>query len=274
MQHNEGSFSAKDGLKLYYQSWLPDDEPKAILQIAHGLGEHSGRYQNAVDYFVPKGFGIFAVDMRGHGLSGGKRGHIPNYETIMDDVEISLARIRDEHPASKIFIYGHSLGGNLALHYALRRPAELSGVIATGPWLKLPQEPPALMVLFKILSVITPSLTLNNQLDPSGLSRDPAVAEAYVDDPLVHDRISARLFAEAAKAAAWTLEHAAELTLPAILLHGSEDRLTSSDGTQLFHERVENSVFHLYEGLYHEVHNEPEKATVFKDIKSWLDGQL
>ncbi len=275
MQHNEGSFSAQDGLKLYYQSWLPDDEPKAILQIVHGLGEHSGRYQDVIDYFVPKGFGIYAADTRGHGRSAGKQGHIPNYKTVMDDISTFLALVKNEQADKKIFIYGHSMGGNFASNFSLRRPQGLSGTILTSSWLKIANEPSALLVfLLKILNVFFPSFTQPSGLDLNCLSRDRAVIEAYENDPLVHDSISARLFVDASNAAAWALEHAAELKLPALLVHGGADCLTSPKGSQLFHERAEGSVFRLYEGLFHELHHEPEKQIVFEFILGWLDEQL
>lgn len=275
MKHYEGTFTAADGTELFYQRWLPDAAPRAVFLLIHGLGDHCSRYKNVVDYFVLKGFVIYALDLRGHGRSQGTRGHTPSYEMLMNDIGELFTRICSELPSKKIFIYGHSMGGNLALNYALRRSEGLSGVIATSPWLKLPQEPPAALVLLsKVLARVAPSLTFGNQLKTSHISRDAEVVAAYENDPLVHDRISSKSYSELAKAAAWALEHAAEMKPPTLLVHGDADRITSPEGTRLFHERLAGSVFHRYEGLYHETHQEPEREKVFGDIERWLETRV
>jgi len=277
MPHHAGNFATRDGTEIHYQAWLPDGAPKAAIQIVHGLGEHGGRYQNYVDYFVPRGYALFAADTRGHGRSGGPRGHAPSYDALMDDIGAFLARVRAEQSNRKVVLLGHSLGGNLALNFALRRPQGLSAVIATGPWLQLPKQPSGLLVaLAHVLARLAPAIAISNQLDDGGLSRDPAVAASYTQDPLVHDRISAKMYVECAAAAAWALKHAGDLTLPALLLHGGDDRLTSVKGTRQFWKTANKpQVEHReYPGMYHEIHNDLGKEAVFKDIEDWLTGRV
>jgi alpha-beta hydrolase superfamily lysophospholipase len=275
MQRQEGTFTASDGVEIFHQSWLPDGSPRAVLLLVHGLGDHSGRYRNVIDYFVPKGFAIYALDLRGHGRSGGARGHTPGYDRLLDDMGRLFARVREAQPDKRIFIYGHSMGGNLVLNYALRRGDGLSGVIAASPWLILPHEPPAALVaLSKILARVAPALTLSNQLKVADISRDADVVAAYVNDPLVHDRISSKMYNELANAAAWALEHAAEMKRPTLLIHGGDDHITWCEGTRLFHERAATSIYHRYDGLYHETHHEPERENVFRDIERWLEERI
>jgi alpha-beta hydrolase superfamily lysophospholipase len=277
MRHYSRNFNTRDGTEIFHQAWLPDEAAKGTLQIVHGLGEHSGRYRNYVDYFVPKGYALYAADMRGHGRSGGPRGHTPDYDTLLDDIAAFLAHVRDEQIERKIVLLGHSLGGNLALNYALRRPEGPAAVIVTGPWLQLPKAPPApLVALARVMGRVAPAFALANGLDVAGISRDPAVVVAYTQDPLVHDRISTRMYLDCAAAATWALKHAGSLALPALLLHGGDDRLTSPNGTRLFWHTANNpQVEHReYAGMYHEIHNDVGKEAVFKDIADWLSTKL
>ena len=277
MGHQARNFNAPDGTAIHCQAWLPDAKPKAVMQIVHGLGEHGGRYKNYVDHFVPRGYALYAADMRGHGRSSGARGHTPSYATLLDDITAFLAHVRAEQIDRKVVLLGHSLGGNLALNYARRRPEGLSAVIVTGPWLQLPQAPSApLVALARVMARVVPAFALSNGLDVAAISRDPAVVAAYRLDPLVHDRISPRMYVDCAAAAAWALKHAGNLALPVLLLHGSEDRLTSPHGTRLFWQAANNSqVEHReYAGMYHEVHNDVGKELVFKDIEDWLSAKL
>lgn len=277
MQHRTAELIARDGVRIAYQSWQPDASPIAALCIHHGLGEHGGRYGTYVQHVLARGYAVYAIDMRGHGRSGGKRGHTPSYETLLDDVGDLIAIARSEQGRRPIFLLGHSLGGNIALNFALRRPAGLSAVLASAPWLMLP-KPPAkpLAALARGVSKLAPSFTLGNQLDLTGISRDPAVIAGYKADPLVHDRISVKLFVEGAAAAAWALEHASEIAVPALLFHGSADRLTSPAGTRLFAERAGSAkVTHReYAGMYHEMHHDIGKDAVIEDVARWLTAKL
>ena len=269
------TFTGHGGLELYYRCWRPEGRPKAVLPIVHGHGEHSGRYAHVADWFVPRGYSVYAFDLRGHGRSQGKRGALKDFGEYREDVRAFLDLVQEAEPAP-VFLAGHSLGGLIVLNYVLRDPSGLAGVVASGPILSAPGLSPFLLWLSKVLARVWPSLVLDSGLDTSALSRDLAVVEAYVNDPLVHSKGSPSLANEMMGTVDWTQAHAAEMALPCLIVHGSEDRLCDPQASQVFidnvtfpdKERIE------YEGYYHEVYNEPGKEQVFADIEAWLERHL
>ncbi len=275
MTHQEFSLLTKDGLNLFAQAWEPDETPRAAVCLIHGLGEHSSRYTHVAEAFNQAGFAMLAFDHRGHGKSPGKRGHIPDYESLLDDIAAALTVTRERYPEVPVFLYGHSMGGSLVLNYALRRNPQLAGVICTSPWIKLGFEPPVTQVILaRIMNFMMPSFTQANDLDAQGLSRDPEVVKAYQEDPLVHDQASARFFVEFYGAGYWALEHASQLTMPLLLAHGSADKLTSPEASQEFAARAgELCTLKIWDGYYHETHNEPEKDEVIAFYIQWAEKQ-
>ena len=209
MNHSENTFSGFKGLKLYYQCWRPEGEPRTTLAIVHGFGEHSGRYGNVVDWFVPKGYAVYAFDLRGHGRSPGPRGYVSRWAVFREDVKAFLELVHEQEPGQAVFLLGHSMGGLIVLEYALHYPEGLTGVIASGPLLAQANMSPSLVTLSKILSGVLPWLTLDTKLDATSISRDPAVVETYVNDPLVHSLGTPRLGTELTRAIEWTQAHAA-----------------------------------------------------------------
>ncbi len=191
----------------------------------------------------------------------------------MDDVTAFLAEAGKEFPGLPLVLYGHSLGGNVALNYGLRRKPALAGVIASAPVLTLSFAPsPVKMALGKVLRKIAPAIVMANEIDRKGLSRDAAVVRAYGADPLVHDRISARLGMDFLDAGAWALAHAGEWSLPLLLMHGGADRLCSATGSGDFAARAGDCcTLRVFDGCYHEIHNEPGKQQVFDCVLQWLD---
>lgn len=276
MKHSEFEFKTFDGLSLFGQSWQPEDRPRAVVCLVHGIGEHSGRYVHVADSLIQSGYALISFDLRGHGKSEGPRGHIPSYEAIMQDISSLLEVSNKKFPQSPFFLYGHSLGGNLVLNYVLRRQSHLKGVIATAPWLRLAFEPPAFKIaLGKITNYIWPSFSQKSGLDTKALSRNLKVVHAYENDPLVHDRISARMFISFYQAGHWALEHALELPIPLLLMHGGADRLISVEASREFTGKItKNCTLKIWDGLYHEIHNEPEKEEVFKFLIDWLDKEV
>ncbi|MBA7568977.1 Monoacylglycerol lipase [subsurface metagenome] len=276
MKHSEFEFKTFDGLSLFGQSWQPEDRPRAVVCLVHGIGEHSGRYVHVADSLTQTGYALISIDLRGHGKSEGPRGHIPSYEAIMQDISSLLEVSNKKFPQLPSFLYGHSLGGNLVLNYVLRRQSHLKGVIATAPWLRLAFEPPRFkIILAQITNYIWPSFSQKNGLDTKVLSHDPEVVYAYENDPLVHDHISARMFNSIYQAGQWALEHASEFSLPLLLMHGGADRLISVEASREFADKItENCTFKIWDGLYHEIHNEPEKKEVFKFLIDWLDKEV
>jgi len=276
MKHTEFKFKTFDGLQLFGQSWQPEDRPRAVVCLVHGIGEHSGRYVHVADSLIQAGYALISFDLRGHGKSLGPRGHIPSYEAIMQDISSLLEVSNKKFPQSPFFLYGHSLGGNLVLNYVLRRQLHLKGVIATAPWLRLAFEPPAFKIaLGEITNYIWPSFSQKSGLDTKALSRNLKVVHAYKNDPLVHDRISARMFISFYQAGHWALEHASELPIPLLLMHGGADRLISIEASREFAGKItKNCTLKIWNGLYHEIHNEPEKEEVFKFLIDWLDKKI
>lgn len=273
MPHIEFTKQSPDNLPFYFQGWLPEGPPSAVVCLVHGLGEHSGRYAHVAEALNAAGYGLLGFDLRGHGRSGGPLGHTPSYDALMDDVGRLLEEAAARYPGLPRFLYGHSLGGNLVLNYALRRKPAIAGVVATSPALRVTNPLPALQVaLAKVMNKLKPDMQMANGLALEGLARDPEVIRAYTNDPLVHNKISVRLALEMLQAGEWAMAHAAELPLPLLLVHGTEDILTPAQASEEFAARAptERCTLKLWAGFYHETHNEPEKAEVLGYMIDWL----
>lgn len=276
MQHSQATFDGMDKLKLFYQIWRPDVESKAILAIIHGIGEHSGRYMNIINHLLPLGITVYSFDHRGHGKSPGKRGYILKWEEFREDVKCFLQLIKNQEGKSPIFLMGHSLGGLIVLNYALHHPQEVKAIIVSGATLAQPGISPILLFLSRVLSKIWPSFTVNTNLDVNALSRDPEVVKAYQEDPLVHSKACARLGTEFTAAMKWTLSHAAEFSLPLMIVHGGSDQIVPPDGSRKFFEQmvINDKEIHIYREGFHEPHNDIDKINVLKDIEQWIQIHL
>ncbi len=276
MKTFEASWKSADGLSLYSCGWEPEQAPRAVICLVHGLGEHIGRYRHVAAALTDEGFVLIGFDQRGHGRSGGPRGHTPSYGQSMDDVALLIQQASARYPGLPMFLYGHSMGGNEVINFTLRRAPQLKGVIATGPLLRLAFQPPAAQVtLARVMNGIFPGFTQKSGLELAALSRDQAVVEAYVCDPLVHDKISARLFVELFDSGEWALNRAAEFTLPLLLMHGSADRLTSANASREFARNGGRNInLRIWDGWFHEIHNEADQAEVFKVMVDWLNERL
>ncbi|MGD0780049.1 MAG: lysophospholipase [Dehalococcoidales bacterium] len=260
MQHKEGRFQGLDDFNIYYQVWTPDKKPKAALLIAHGYAEHSGRYGNLVSYFVPKGYAVYALDHRGHGRSDGERVKVNDFHDYVVDLKTFFNIARRDNPEKKIFLIGHSMGSFIALLYSLEYQKELAGLVTSGGGLSDPKEPPMRP---------QPGVKLSSTM----LSRDPAVIKAYDDDPLVyHGPIPTELamFSTAAR----LFDTVTQIKLPVIIMAGNG----GPDGarSRLLCERIgaKDKTLKLYEGLLHEIFNEPEYPQVLSDLEDWLKAHL
>ncbi len=277
MTHQEMNWKSRDGLDMFAQVWEPVVvQPKAVACLVHGLGEHSSRYAHVAEAFGKDGFILLSYDLRGHGRSGGARGHISSIEDFMQDIDVMLEQARSRYPGLPLFLYGHSLGGIQVLHYGLLRKPNVKGVIATSSGLRTALEnQPAKIMAAKVLGALVPKATLPSGLDSTGISRNQAVVEAYQNDPLVHDKISLGFGKIMLGVTRWTLEHAGEFPLPLLLLHGKADRIAFSTGSMEFAEPLkEKCTLVLWEGGYHELHNEAEQAEVFRTMTLWMDARL
>ncbi|PKN94937.1 MAG: lysophospholipase [Chloroflexi bacterium HGW-Chloroflexi-6] len=275
MQKFDWHWQTRDGLQLYARAFTPE-MPHAVVVLIHGHGEHSGRYLHVADAFCSAGYALATFDLRGHGLSDGQRGHCASYDALMDDIGDFLTQTEHRFVGLPVFLYGHSLGGNLVTNFVLRRESSVSGVLVTGPWFRLAFEPPAAKItLGQMMDQISPAFTQPSGLDVSGISREGNVVNAYTGDPLVHSKITARSFIAFYNAGLWVLEHAAKLKIPMLLMHGTADRLTSPSATQDFARKAGELVtLRLWEGLFHEIHNEPEQGQVIQSMIAWMDEHL
>jgi alpha-beta hydrolase superfamily lysophospholipase len=277
MKHQEGFFKGVRDTNIYFQSWLPEGEPKAALLIVHGLAEHSGRYGNVADHFVPLGYAAYGIDHLGHGKSDGQRVYVRRFDDYTDTLKVYFDIIREWQPDKPIFLVGHSMGGLISAMYLLDHQAELAGAVLSGPAVKIPNDvTPATISVGKILSTLIPRFGLVG-LEADGVSRDPSVVQAYASDPLVHrGKMTARLAAEMVQAMKTVSGQAARITLPILIVQGSADKLVNPAGAQMLYDAVSSvdKEIRIYDGLYHEVFNEPEHDRVLHDVKAWLEEHL
>jgi alpha-beta hydrolase superfamily lysophospholipase len=270
-----------DGLDLAVRRWQAADVPHQwTFVVAHGLGEHSGRYSHLAAWFAPLGVTVYAMDHRGHGRSGGRRGHAPDLQTLLRDIDSVVQRARDESGGPLVLI-GHSFGGLLGIAYALRYPEQIDRAVFSAPLLMVKQRVPGWKrALSSVLPRVAPGMAFSNEVDANLLSHDPKNATAYTTDPLVHDRITAGLYGQTIARGEEFIARAAELKVPFLLMQGRDDQVVDPVGSQRFFARATapDRAFILYPGLYHEIFNEIDHERVFQDIESWLtrrtDAQL
>jgi acylglycerol lipase len=277
MNHQEGYFEGVRGSRIYYQSWTPDGEAKAALLIVHGLAEHSGRYLNVVNRFVPLGYAVYGIDHLGHGKSDGTRVFVKSFDDYLDVLKIYHSMIEGWQPGKPIFLIGHSMGGLVAPLFILTHKPNLAGLILSAPLAKVPESiPPMLVFMSKLLSSIIPKFGVD-ELNSESISRDPAVVRAYDEDPLVYrGKTTARLGAELLKGMQRLQAEASGIGLPALLMQGSKDKLVDPGDAQLLHGLISSSdkTLKIYPGLYHEIFNEPERDQVLADVQAWLEAHI
>jgi len=277
MKHFESDFQSRDGLSFYVQGWEPEQKPKAVIALIHGLGEHTGRYAHVGEAFNKAGYALVGFDLRGHGRSDGARGHFPSTDAVMQDIHEFFEFLRKRYPMdTSFFMYGHSLGGLLTLTFVLKERPDVKGVIVTAPGLRSAlQEQKFKLAMAKLLGTLAPAITMPSGLDPKTLSHDPKVVEAYVNDPLVHDKTSMGFGKSALSAIDFAFANASKFSAPLLVMAGSDDRLTYPSGGQDFVKRVPgDATFKLWDGMFHEIHNEPAKAEVLNYEIKWMDDHL
>ena len=267
-----GKIQTDNGLSLFYRRW-PGEAGRPVLLFVHGFGEHSGRYRFPVRYFNERGYTIYAYDQRGHGRSGGARGYTERFARFLGDLDRILQLIGDRETGQKIFLVGHSLGGQVVLTYGSRQANRVAGVVTSSANLRLKMPVPWLKKQAgMLLARYVPKLTMPAGLDPSNLSHDLQVVTAYEEDPLVNDRITVRLAAEMFDNQDQMNRIAQQFRLPCLMLHGGDDPVSDPDGTQDFFTACasKDKELKLYPGYYHEIFNEVGREAVFEDIENWL----
>jgi acylglycerol lipase len=272
----EGMFEAADGFQLFERWWTPEGETKAAVVIVHGFAEHSGRYFHVAESLINSGYAVYTFDLRLHGKSGGAKAFVRSFDEYLSDLDVFLDRTRERQPQKPLFLLGHSMGGSISTLFAITRKPDIRGLLLSAAALKMGDDiSPILISLSGIIGTILPKLP-TVKLDSSAISRDPKVIESYDNDPLNYrGGTPARTGAEMVRATKIMQERMGEIDLPLLIMHGTEDRLANIDGSRQLQERARSSdkSLKLYEGLYHEILNEPEKDQVMTDIIEWMDAR-
>lgn len=273
---SDGSFQSGSGANIFYRCWAPA-EPRGIVLLVHGLAEHSGRYDEFASYLADAGIATYALDLPGHGRSDGQRGHIGRFGEYTDALAQMLSLARQAHADRPFVLLGHSMGGLIAADFLLQHQSEFVTAVLSGAAIQSPQRPSAIaLFISKVIAAVLPRLGVL-RMDASGISRDPQVVSDYENDPLVYrGKASASLVTAIFGAMNRVVANAASIRLPILVMHGGIDSLTAVDGSTLLHETISSvdKKIVIYEGLYHEILNEPEKKKVMADILQWVDPHI
>lgn len=273
----EGQLVTRDGLKLYRRSWCADNQRARII-LVHGLGEHCARYDHVGEFLTSEGFALHGFDLRGCGRSQGRRGHCNRFSDYLSDLDLLVDAVSAENPALPTVLYGHSFGGLAVLAYGLAHPDKVAGIIASGPALGVGMPVPKWKSrLADILDTILPTLAMPSGLSPAHLSRNPGVGRKYDADPLVEKNVTVRYYEELIRALTDTNARAAEFRIPLLLVQGSGDKIVSPAAAIDWFTRAGSDAsqgidktLRVYDGFYHEIHNEDERDRLFADLKAWL----
>ncbi|MCB9257676.1 MAG: lysophospholipase [Chitinophagales bacterium] len=272
------SFNWKQNETEFFGQVWKIDHAKGIVALVHGMGEHSGRYG---DFVAPQlnqaGYSVIAFDQYGHGKTKGKRGHCPSYEAVLDSVDMLLVQAKDRLGSElPLFLYGHSMGGNVVANYIIKRNTKLRAAVISSAMFRLSFSPPAWkMAAAKVMKNIYPAFQESTGLDAKAISRDLEAVKKYENDPLVHDKITVNFSLPFFEAGEFAIANASQIKVPAILIHGTADALTDYKGSEAFAANAgAKAVLKLYEGGYHELHNEPNKEEVLGDVIAWLNSKL
>lgn len=268
----EFNWKATDGTNIYAKSWNTEI-PKGVICMVHGLGEHINRYKHVASFFNANGFAFYGNDHYGHGQSDGAKGHTPNYESLLEEVDNLIQIAKNENPDVPIYLYGHSMGGNIVLNYLFVRQPKIAGVIATGAAIQLPKSPPAaLLAIGKFMRKVYPKFAQPNGLELKFLSKDQAVIDAYVADDLVHNKVTSELGLGLIERGKWLVEKNRKTEIPLLLMHGAEDGITAPEGSVELSKMTEGNVtLKIWKNMYHEIHNEIDKQAVFDFILNWIN---
>jgi acylglycerol lipase len=272
MTHATGFIAGAGGPRIFWQSWRPEAHTTAVVVLVHGASEHSGRYEHVAAALTAAGYGVYALDHRGHGRSEGSRAVLDRMSRAVTDVDQLVLQAAEENPSRPVFMLGHSMGGTVAVSYCLRHQGRLSGLILSGPLAALEAAPAPVLAIGRVLSAIAPSLGVVS-IDANLVSRDPEVVRDYAADPLNHHgKLPARTVAELAAAIGRFPDAVGAITLPTLILYGEKDGLAPPAGGQMLLERIGSADKRAkaYPNLFHEILNEPERDEVLSDIIGWL----
>ena len=270
MKHLTFYQEAFDGRKMFFNQWLADGEPVANIALVHGLGEHSGRYENFARFFTANNINVLAVDTFGHGQTEGKKGHTPQMEDYLWQINYLVNTTKNFAPNVPTFLYGHSMGACLVLNYLYKNQPYIAGVIASAPAIKPGFDIPKLKLLLgKFGRKFMPAFTQANGLELNNLSHDKAIIDAYINDPLVHNMVSGVVGIGIIEWGEWLMEGVKTSPIPLLVIHGEEDILTNFQASKSFCEK-NDIAFKSWPKLYHEIHNEFEKEQVLGYALDWM----
>lgn len=278
MLRDEWVITGAKGSQIFLREWKSETiETKAVVCLVHGMGEHGDRYGHVAAQLTAAGFVLIALDQQGHGRSSGKRGHLHSLGAAVSDAALMIEEAGKRHPGTPIFLYGHSMGGNVALNCALRLQPPIRGLILTSPWLQLAFKPhPAVEWFGRKLVAVVPKMHQSTGLNPADLFRPGYdLAAPIVEDPLCHTKITLQTYMEITAAGEWAIAHASSLQVPLLLMHGTSDRVTSFEASALVAERIgDQCYFRRWDGGYHELHNDLEGKEAVQELIDWLEEQL
>ena len=270
-------FSFKqNGVDFFGKTYFAE-KIKGVVIIVHGLGDHLGRYEEfVIPELLKNDLAVLAYDQFGHGKTKGKRGHNPGFEHVLESLALMVKKADSLFNQKPIFLYGHSMGGNVVLNYAISTPVGIRGIILSSPFLRLAFTPPAWKLsLGKIAMKLFPTFTMNNELDPNALSHDPSVIEKYLSDPLVHNKVSPNYSIRFLQSGQWAMDNIDQLKINTLVLHGTDDQLTDHlASVEISKKNPQKITLKLYPNGYHELHNEPVKDIFLKDVCDWINKNL
>jgi alpha-beta hydrolase superfamily lysophospholipase len=273
----EFSFTSTNNLALYAIKWIPPTDPTAVIVLVHGIAEHSGRYEHVAQVLVDAGFAVYTYDHSAHGKSAGEpRTYFTSFDLPLADLTTFVDMVIKENPAKKIFVYGHSMGSLISCLYVLKNQTKVAGWISSGSPLavetSLPK--PAVAILLAIASLLPTTRLI--KIDPKALTHDENIVQAYLTDPLV-DSKPARLgmVAHIVRNSRVVKGQLGNLRLPILLLHGGLDTVCPPAASPLIHEKAgaTDKTLKVYEGLFHEIHNETHFGRIMTDMVEWISGR-
>lgn len=266
---------SENGVGLYGKSWLPEIPPDAVVCVVHGLGEHCGRYEHFAEPFTSQNIGIFTLDLRSHGRSEGKRG-AGTINSYLKDVQELVVTARREFNDTPLFLLGHGFGGLLIVHYLAKLISkEIAGAIFSAPWVSSTIQPRNFTrKIAALLNYIHPSAPLSGNIDPGALAQNPEVGRQYRRDPLVHDKISARLYCDIEHSSGAVLDKASQIDVPVLICHGTADTIIPCSTSHKLAQKIPGAVLKVWENARHEPHSDFNKDQVIEYYINWIKSRL
>lgn len=276
MKHWEGKFTGVGNLTLFYQAWQSNEQPKASVVLIHGLGSHSDTFESVVSAITQRGYALYALDLRGHGRSEGKRGYINRWSEFREDLTALLKIIANDLPGKPCFLYGHSLGATIALDYVIHYPQTLQGAILSALPIGKVGLSSLKFLIGRLFSAIWPSFALDTGIDLSAGSRDLTVVKTHAQDPLRHTCGRARMSTEFFSTLDWLQTHVSELQVPVLMLHGTADRTVPPDASYQYFQAIsfKDKQYIEYPDAYHDLHQDLDYQDVMKDVVCWLEEHV